>query len=191
MKPATEPTRILRTFFWGTTIRCNLAYVHRRRLESNETGSADLSAWQAQALIEHAIGRGVRTVISTNGVGIRCVDYNGNVHPDQFWWHYDPGSIHQRPISEIWTDSGEPLLQGLRDCRSRIKGRCRLCRDFDACGGSLRGRADAIFHDPWTPDPACYLTDEEIGLTGSQRRQLIDAGESFDLSSLVEGSEHG
>ena len=58
----------------------------------------------------------------------------------------------------------EPLLQGLRDRRSRITGRCRRCKFFDACGGSLRVRADARCGDPWAPDPACYLTDEEIGL---------------------------
>jgi len=100
----------------------------------------------------------------SSGVGIGCIDYNGNVHPDQFWWHYDLGNIRQRPFSEIWTDPDEPLLKGLRDRRSNIKGRCKLCRFFDACGGSLRVRADAYFSDPWAPDPACYLTDEEIGL---------------------------
>jgi len=119
----------------------------------------------------------------SSGVGIGCIDYNGNVHPDQFWWHYDLGSIHQRPFSEIWSDPDEPLLQGLRDRRSRIKGRCRLCRYFDACGGSLRVRADAHFGDPWAPDPACYLTDEEIGLDEAKRQELLQAGEHFDLAS--------
>jgi radical SAM protein with 4Fe4S-binding SPASM domain len=98
----------------------------------------------------------------SSGVGIGCIDYNGNVHPDQFWGHYDLGSIRQRPFSEIWTDPEEPLLKGLRDRRSHIKGRCRQCRFLDACGGSLRVRADVSCDDPWAPDPACYLTDEEI-----------------------------
>jgi len=101
----------------------------------------------------------------SSGVGIGCIDYNGRVHPDQFWWHYDLGSIHEKPFSEIWTNPDEPLLQGLRDRRSYIKGRCRLCRFFDACGGSLRVRADCHTGDPWAPDPACYLSDEEIGLS--------------------------
>ena len=118
----------------------------------------------------------------SSGVGIGCIDYNGNVHPDQFWWHYDLGSIHQRPFSEIWTDPQEPLLKGLRDRRSRIKGRCRLCRYFDACGGSLRVRADAHFGDPWAPDPACYLRDEEIGLGEAERQELMEVGEHFDVS---------
>jgi radical SAM protein with 4Fe4S-binding SPASM domain len=98
----------------------------------------------------------------SSGVGIGCIDYRGHVHPDQFWWHYDLGSIRARPFSAIWTDPHEPLLKGLRNRRTTIHGRCRQCRFFDACGGSLRVRADALLGDPWAPDPACYLTDEEI-----------------------------
>lgn len=100
----------------------------------------------------------------SSGVGIGCIDYEGRVHPDQFWWHYDLGSVRERPFSQIWTDPDEPLLKGLRDRRSHIKGRCRSCRFFDACGGSLRVRADCHFGDPWAPDPACYLSDGEISL---------------------------
>ncbi len=98
----------------------------------------------------------------SSGVGIGCIDYHGHVHPDQFWWHYDLGSVCARPFSALWTDPHEPLLEGLRNRRTRIHGRCRQCRFFDACGGSLRVRADALLGDPWAPDPACYLTDDEI-----------------------------
>ena len=54
-----------------------------------------------------------------------------------------------------------------------------MCRYFDACGGSLRVRADLTCGDPWAPDPGCYLTDEEIGLDEEKRQQLIEAGENF------------
>jgi radical SAM protein with 4Fe4S-binding SPASM domain len=111
----------------------------------------------------------------SSGVGIGCIDYNGNVHPDQFWGHYDLGSVHQRPFSEIWTNPDEPLLKGLRDRRAYVKGRCRLCRFFDACGGSLRVRADCHTGDPWSPDPACYLSDEEIGLGQTGREAITQA----------------
>lgn len=100
----------------------------------------------------------------SSGVGIGCIDFHGKVHPDQFWGHYELGDVRKRPFSRIWTDTDEPLLKGLRNRRKYIKGRCRLCRFFDACGGSLRVRADLHFADPWAPDPACYLTDNEIGL---------------------------
>lgn len=117
----------------------------------------------------------------SSGVGIGCIDYNGNVHADQFWTHYDLGNVHERPFSEIWTDPDEPLLKGLRDRRTYVKGRCRLCKFFDACGGSLRVRADLHFNDLWAPDPACYLTDEEIGLDKDKQENLIKTGEVFEM----------
>jgi len=117
----------------------------------------------------------------SSGVGIACIDFNGKVHPDQFWWHYDLGDVHERRFSEIWTDSDEPLLKGLRDRRAYIKGRCRLCKFFEACGGSLRVRADLHFHDPWAPDPACYLIDAEIGLDAVKKEELRHAGEVFRI----------
>jgi len=117
----------------------------------------------------------------SSGVGIGCIDYNGNVHADQFWGHYDLGSIHQQPFSEIWTNPDEPLLKGLRDRRTYVKGRCRLCKFFDGCGGSLRVRADLHYNDAWAPDPACYLTDEEIGLDEEKQKKLVETAEFFEM----------
>jgi radical SAM protein with 4Fe4S-binding SPASM domain len=117
----------------------------------------------------------------SSGVGIGCIDFHGKVHPDQFWWHYDLGDVRDRPFSEIWMDTSDPLLGGLKDRRSHIKGRCRLCQFFDACGGSLRVRADLHFGDPWAPDPACYLTDDEIGLDEEKQAELVRTGEIFQM----------
>ncbi len=117
----------------------------------------------------------------SSGVGISCIDFNGKVHPDQFWRHYDLGDVRNRPFSEIWTDPDESLLKGLRDRRAYVKGRCRLCRYFDACGGSLRVRADLHFGDPWAPEPACYLSDEEIGLDEGKQAELARCGEAFQM----------
>jgi radical SAM protein with 4Fe4S-binding SPASM domain len=119
--------------------------------------------------------------LNSSGVGIGCIDYNGNVHANQFWGHYDLGSIYEQPFSKIWTNPDEPLLKGLRDRRQYVKGRCRLCKFFEACGGSLRVRADLYFDDPWAPDPGCYLTDEEIGLDEDKQAQLRDCGEVFEM----------
>lgn len=99
----------------------------------------------------------------SSGVGFGDIDFQGNVHPDQFWMHYSFGNVRERPFSEIWMDTTDPLMAGLKDRRSVIHGRCRECKYFDACGGALRVRADLVYGDPWAPDPACYLTDEEIG----------------------------
>ncbi len=99
----------------------------------------------------------------SSGVGIGCIDFQGNVHPDQFWMHYTLGNVRERSFSEIWQDTTDPILQGLRNRRAYIAGRCAGCQWFDLCGGSLRVRADLVTGDPWAPDPACYLTNEEIG----------------------------
>ncbi len=99
----------------------------------------------------------------SSGVGFGDIDFQGNVHPDQFWMHYSFGNVRERPFSEIWMDTTDPLMAGLKDRRSVIHGRCRSCKYFDACGGALRVRADLVYGDPWAPDPACYLTDAEIG----------------------------
>ncbi len=101
---------------------------------------------------------------NSSGIRIAAVDNRGDVHPDQFWWHYSLGNVRQRKFGDIWTDTSEPLLQGLRDRKPRLSGRCGRCRYLDICNGNLRVRAEAVYGDVWADDPACYLTDEEIGL---------------------------
>jgi len=101
---------------------------------------------------------------NNSGIRIGAVDDLGNVHPDQFWWHYSLGSVRQRKFGDIWTDTSEPLLQGLRNRKGLLKGRCARCQYLDLCNGNLRVRAEAVFGDVWAEDPACYLSNEEIGL---------------------------
>jgi radical SAM protein with 4Fe4S-binding SPASM domain len=101
---------------------------------------------------------------NNSGIKIGAVDDAGNVHPDQFWWHYTLGNVQQQKFGDIWTNTSEPLLQGLRQRKELLKGRCARCRYLELCNGNLRGRAEAIFGDVWAPDPACYLSDEEIGI---------------------------
>jgi radical SAM protein with 4Fe4S-binding SPASM domain len=99
---------------------------------------------------------------NSSGVGIACVDFNGYVHPDQFWQYYSLGNIRTRRFSEIWADNSQPLLQGLRNRKIHLQGKCADCRFLDICNGNLRVRAEAVYGDVWAPDPACYLTYEEI-----------------------------
>jgi radical SAM protein with 4Fe4S-binding SPASM domain len=117
----------------------------------------------------------------SSGVGIGCIDFHGKVHPDQFWWHYDLGNVRKRPFSQIWMDTSDLLLCGLKNRRRYIKGRCRVCKFLDGCGGSMRVRADLHFGDPWAPDPACYLTDAEIGLDAEKQAELIRVNEVFQI----------
>lgn len=96
---------------------------------------------------------------NSSGNGIGCVSWDGEVYADQFWRHWPLGNVRTRPFSEIW--SGE-ALRPLKDKRPHLKGRCAKCRWLDVCGGNFRVRAEAATGDVWAPDPACYLTDEEI-----------------------------
>ncbi len=99
---------------------------------------------------------------NSSGSGIACVDFNGYVHPDQFWQHYIVGNIRNKKFSTIWTDETEPLLNALRHRSNYLKGKCHTCQFLDICNGNLRVRAEAVYGDTWAPDPACYLTEEEI-----------------------------
>ncbi len=99
---------------------------------------------------------------NSSGVGIGCVSWDGQVHPDQFWRHVSLGNVRRRAFSAIWTDLSNPLLAKLKNKSEHVKGRCAACRFLDICGGNLRVRAEATTGDTWAPDPACYLTDGEI-----------------------------
>lgn len=101
---------------------------------------------------------------NNSGIKIGAIDDQGDVHPDQFWWHYSLGNVLQRKFGDIWTDTSEPLLRGLRNRKELLKGRCARCQYLALCNGNLRVRAETVFGDVWAEDPACYLSDEEIGL---------------------------
>jgi len=102
---------------------------------------------------------------NSSGRGIGCVSWDGAVHADQFWRHYSFGNVKQRPFSEIWMDTSNPLMGKLKEKKRHVTGRCAECRWLDICAGNFRVRAEAVSGDAWAPDPACYLTDEEIALT--------------------------
>ena len=101
---------------------------------------------------------------NSSGRGIGCVSWDGEVYADQFWRHFSFGNVRQRPFSEIWTDTSNELMQQLKEKKKHVKGRCAACQWLDICGGNFRVRAEAVSGDVWAPDPACYLTDEEIGI---------------------------
>ncbi len=100
---------------------------------------------------------------NNSGVGIGCVSWDGSVHADQFWRHYSFGNVRKRPFNEIWMDRSEPVMAKLKEKKEHVKGRCASCRWLGGCSGNFRVRAEAVTGDVWAPDPACYLTDEEIG----------------------------
>jgi len=99
---------------------------------------------------------------NSSGIGIGCISWDGEVHADQFWRHYSFGNVKDRPFSEIWTDTSDPLLKKLKEKKKHAKGRCATCRWLDICAGNFRVRSEAVTGDIWAPDPACYLTDDEV-----------------------------
>ncbi|ABZ84525.1 elongator protein 3/miab/nifb, putative [Heliomicrobium modesticaldum Ice1] len=100
-----------------------------------------------------------------SGIAFANVDSQGFVHPDQFSQNHTFGNVKERPFKEIWTDTASnPILAGLKDRKPLLKGRCAKCKWLNVCNGNFRPRAEAVTGDFWESDPACYLTDEEIGI---------------------------
>jgi Fe-coproporphyrin III synthase len=122
---------------------------------------------------EHIRAKLVQWGGNASGVNVANIDNVGDVHPDTFWWHYSLGNVKQRPFSEIWTDRSDPVINGLKQRPRRISGRCGRCVHFDVCGGNTRVRAMQLTGDPFAEDPACYLSDEEIGLTVPTERVTV------------------
>jgi MoaA/NifB/PqqE/SkfB family radical SAM enzyme len=102
---------------------------------------------------------------NNSGIRIGAVDDKGDVHPDQFWQSYSPGNVLERKFGDIWMDMSQPVMKGLKNRKHLLKGRCARCAHLDLCNGNLRVRAEAVHGDMWAEDPACYLSDREIGLT--------------------------
>ncbi|HJX57133.1 MAG TPA: heme d1 biosynthesis radical SAM protein NirJ [Thiobacillus sp.] len=101
---------------------------------------------------------------NSSGVNVANIDNLGNVHPDTMWWNYTLGNVRERPFSDIWMDTSDPIMAGLKAQPRKVGGRCGACTYFAICGGNTRVRAWQVTGDPWAEDPACYLDDEEIGL---------------------------
>lgn len=129
---------------------CDGPYLYMRMLKENSD-----RAEEALRLLRMNGG-------NSSGIGIADIDNEGNVHADQFWWHHSFGNVRRKPFSEIWQDTSEPLMAGLKNRKSLLKGQCAKCKWLDICNGNFRVRAEAVHNDIWAPDPACYLTDEEI-----------------------------
>ena len=118
-----------------------------------------------------ALGDRVLKLIQSNGgnrsgMAFGNIDSVGNVHPDQFTQYITLGNVRERPFGEIWTDTSNPIMAGLKNRKPLLKGRCPKCAYLNLCNGNFRTRAEAVTGDFWAQDPACYLTDEEAGSVG-------------------------
>ncbi len=118
---------------------------------------------------------------NSSGVGVANIDPQGIVHPDTYWSDYPLGSVKERRFSEIWAGD-DPVLAMLRRRPRPLKGRCGACAFQAVCGGNTRIRALQVSGDPWAEDPACYLTDAEIGVQDGAARLTVTPfrGKSHD-----------
>ena len=99
---------------------------------------------------------------NASGVNVANIDNLGNVHPDTFWWHYSLGNVKDRLFSDIWQDTSDPLMAGLKQSPRPLEGRCGRCDYQKMCNGNTRVRAQQVFNNPWAEDPGCYLEQSEI-----------------------------
>ncbi len=99
---------------------------------------------------------------NASGVNVANIDNLGNVHPDTFWWHYNLGNVKDRPFSEIWQDTSDPLMTGLKSSPRPLEGRCRTCHYQPICNGNTRVRAAQTTGNYWAEDSGCYLSAGEI-----------------------------
>lgn len=134
-----------------------LQWIQRNQPDGSEWLEAMLRRWGGNA----------------SGVNIANIDNLGNVHPDTMWWDYTLGNVLQRPFSEIWNDTRDPLMAGLKQSQRPVEGRCALCRNIAICRGNSRTRAWQLTGNPWAEDPGCYLTDDEIGVSGVGERVAV------------------
>lgn len=113
---------------------------------------------------------------NSSGLGVANIDTQGVVHPDTYWSGYAIDSVRKRKFSDIWQDASEPMLAALRTRPRPLKGRCGACAHKAVCGGNTRIRALQLTGDPWAADPACYLSDAEIGIAapdGAEQRATL------------------
>lgn len=133
---------------------CDGFYVYFRLLEEDPERAAEVHEL-------FMINQG-----NSTGIGIGCVSWDGSVHADQFWRHYSFGNVKDRHFSEIWIDTSDELMAGLKERKALIKvnaDRCVRCKWLEICNANFRVRVEAIYDNVWADDPACCLTKEESG----------------------------
>jgi len=109
-----------------------------------------------------AFSRLASTGGNRSGQNICSISPTGDVHYDQFSWHYRVGSIRELTFREVWGESLDPRLRALRSRPDGLPARCGGCRFLPICNGNLRTRAESATGDWLGMDPSCYLTDAEI-----------------------------
>ncbi len=145
---------------------------------NNDADGVYLLSWAKQHIPQHVDELNKKLLRwggNSSGINISNIDNLGNVHPDTMWWDYTIGSVKERLFSEIWMDTSDPLMAGLKQKKRPVEGRCAVCKHLQICGGNSRTRAWQLTGNPWAEDPGCYLTDAEIGVSDMPERVEISA----------------
>ncbi len=145
---------------------------------NNDADGPYLLQWAEQRLPQWAPQLRQRLLAwggNASGVNVANIDNLGLVHPDTMWWHHTLGDVRQRPFSQIWPDTSDPLMAGLKTSPRPVQGRCASCAHLGICGGNTRVRAQQLTGNPWAEDPGCYLDDAEIGLRAAPTQEPVHA----------------
>ncbi|KAB2894860.1 MAG: heme d1 biosynthesis radical SAM protein NirJ, partial [Burkholderiaceae bacterium] len=148
---------------WGAAQAGSL---HEYVSGNNDADGPYLLQWVRQHLPQWEAALRQRLVAwggNASGQMVANIDNLGNVHPDTMWWHHDLGSVRERPFSQIWNDTSDPLMAGLKQHPRPMQGRCAACQHLAICNGNTRVRAQQLTGNPWAEDPGCYLSDAEVG----------------------------
>ena len=145
---------------------------------NNDADGVYLLLWARENLPEYA--EQIEKMLAnwggnSSGVNISNIDNIGNVHPDTMWWDYTIGSVKESKFSDIWMDTSDPLMAGLKLKARPVEGRCASCQYIDICGGNSRTRAWQLTDNFWAEDPGCYLHNSEIGVDDDQDRLQVTA----------------
>ena len=145
---------------------------------NNDADGVYMLLWAREHMPEHA--EHLEQLLNnwggnSSGVNISNIDNIGNVHPDTMWWEYTIGSVKERAFSEIWMDTTDPLMAGLKLKNRPVEGRCAECNYRSICGGNTRTRAWQVSGNFWAEDPGCYLDNDEIGVENDQERLQLSA----------------
>jgi radical SAM protein with 4Fe4S-binding SPASM domain len=135
---------------------------------NNDADGPYLLQWAEQRMPDHVPALRQRLQQwggNSSGINIANIDNTGEVHPDTFWWNHHLGNVKERPFSDIWRNTTDPLMLGLRQQPRPLEGRCGKCQYQSICNGNTRVRAYSQTDHYWSEDPGCYLENSEIGLS--------------------------
>lgn len=93
------------------------------------------------------------------GINYLAFDTYGNVYADR-QLDIIIGNIHKKSLKDIWLKSKK--LKNLKSVNSTLKGKCINCHINELCMGGNKTASYALTKDPFTPDPGCWLYENEL-----------------------------